>query len=596
MWKHDNALPVTGDEPHYLVIASGLLPHFEIEQTGPYTREFRNRTISASGIANSDAVPGPSNTHAEWGPRGLFNVHNLGLPILLAVPYLIAGEIGARLMMIAFGALIVLLLSRLVSLTTLKKKTQFAITFPLAIGLPLVTSATQIYPDLPAGAICLAAIYLLMREAKSNKQRDGLFTVCALAYLPWLHIRFTLPMVVLLVAVAYSKREIGLRALLIRYATPALVSLAALALYNVYAFGNASGPYSSGDVMVNRIALLQFLGLFFDQNQGLLLQQPLHFVGLYYGFRNGIKRPIAVLAITFVALSVLIPNATLKNLYGGWSFSGRLGWAAACAMLPLTILGLEELYQRRKRLSVTVISIGIAIQVRHFVAVLIQKRSLYQHDFNSWIGTYSIFWSPFEKMLPQWRDASWAFSYTPNIVFLLLSIVLFGLGLKQKLLSIKRANVAAALIFLSVLILGLSARLSNYSYPPQRWMASDLPTQIGVTMNESRIATQTEGKGFLTFGPYWAVPSGEYEVRILYSSVDLLPVNGILDVYMSDREMSLKQIGLETTNGQSLEKYVRVKVTNAMTGKMEIRTSYSGSGILKVDWIQLRRLNENSEN
>jgi hypothetical protein len=39
MWKHDNALSVTGDEPHYLVIASGLLPHFEVEQTGPYTHE-----------------------------------------------------------------------------------------------------------------------------------------------------------------------------------------------------------------------------------------------------------------------------------------------------------------------------------------------------------------------------------------------------------------------------------------------------------------------------------------------------------------------------------------------------------------------------
>jgi hypothetical protein len=516
------------------------------------------------------------------------------LPVLLAVPYLIADELGARLTMIAFGALIVLLLSRLVSLTTLTKKTQFAITFPLAIGLPLVTSATQIYPDLPAGAICLAAIYLLMRESKSGKPRDGLFTVCALAYLPWLHIRFTLPMVVLLLAIAYSKREIRLRALVIRYATPALVSLTALALYNVYAFGNASGPYSSGDVMVNRIALLQFLGLFFDQNQGLLLQQPLHFVGLYYGFRNGTRRPIAVLAITVVALSVLIPNATLTNLYGGWSFSGRLGWTAACALLPLTILGLEELFQRHKRIAITVISIGTAIQARHIFAVLFQKKSLYQHDFNGWVGTYSIFWSPIEKMLPQWRDASWAFNYTPNIVFLLLLIVLFGLGLKQNPLSGKRVNIATALIFLSVLILGLSVKLSNYSYPPQRWMAADLPSQIGEMTNESRMVTQTAGEGFLTFGPYWAVPKGEYEVGILYSSDALIPTNGILDVYMSDRKVSLKQNGLETTNGQSLEKYVRVKVTNAMAGKMEIRTLYSGSGTLKVDWIQLRRLDDDS--
>jgi hypothetical protein len=63
---------------------------------------------------------------------------------------------------------------------------------------------------------------------------------------------------------------------------------------------------------------------------------------------------------------------------------------------------------------------------------------------------------------------------------------------------------------------------------------------------------------------------------------------------MSDRKVSLKQNGLETTNGQSLEKYVRVKVTNAMAGKMEIRTLYSGSGTLKVDWIQLRRLDDDS--
>jgi hypothetical protein len=113
MWRSEKMHTITGDEPHYLVIADGLLPTFELEQTGPYTREFRNRTIVPGGLAPSNAVPSPSNTHAEEGPRGLFNVHNIGLPIILSVPYLLGGEIAARVAMILMGAAIVWLLAQI---------------------------------------------------------------------------------------------------------------------------------------------------------------------------------------------------------------------------------------------------------------------------------------------------------------------------------------------------------------------------------------------------------------------------------------------------------------------------------------------------
>jgi hypothetical protein len=595
-WRQADMHAITGDEPHYLVMADGLLPTFELEQTGPYTREFRNRTIVKNGLVPVDEVPSPSNTHAEEGPRGLFNVHNLGLPVILAVPYLLGGELAARLAMVLIGALIVFALTRVVSLAALTDRDRIWVLLPIAVGLPFVTGATQLYPDLPAGAICLAAVWMLLRGPDADRPRDGLFTTSMLAFLPWLHIRFALPMAIMIAALAWVWR--GRRSLvhfIIRFGSPALVSVALLATYNWYAFGNMTGPYQSGDVMLNRIAVMQFLGLFFDQNQGIALQQPLYFVALLYVGRLVRRHPVPVIASVSAAIAMVGPNATHWNLYGGWSFSGRFGWGAAAVLAPIVVLSVADLRSEHRKTGAMILTIACLVQLRHLVAVFLQKRVLLPHTFDGWIGTYSTFWGPIEQYLPQWRDYRWAYSYAPNLVILAVAVGMILVGSARTLSGRGRVVAVSSVVGPAVVVLAMFGRFGDLPFPQQRWAASVLPGATGAVENLSRLAMQGDERGLLTFGPFWEVPRGDYEIGIRYASTDNTVGNAILDVYFPTTDQVVNTVRLPATGPEAREMFMRLSVTKKMAGRIEIRTFYEGVGALRVDWIQLRRVSENTD-
>lgn len=587
---------ITGDEPHYLVIADGLLPTFELEQTGPYTREFRNRTIVENGLAPSGAAPTPANTHAEQGPRGLFNVHNIGLPIVLAIPYLFLGELGARLAMIAIGGLIVWLLTQIVSLSSLSPRARFVLLLPLVVGMPLLPAATQIYPDLPGGALCLLGMYMLWRGPKNLSRRTLTLSAIALAFLPWLHIRYSLPMGIILLALAYQNKSIfRLQQIIVRLWLPAALSVMLLAFYNFYAFGNATGPYSSGDIMLNRIAIMQFFGLFLDQNQGLLIQQPLHLVGLLFLVRLFRQNTIATSTTLLVMLTTLGPNATHWNLYGGWSFSGRFGWTATVVLFALTAIALTQLWEQQRKLAVTVLAIGGAIQIRYLWGIFIQKIDLFPRIFDGWIGTYATFWGPIEAWLPQWRDYRWAYSYLPNFIFVVMAIVIIALGAMSSVSVKLRRNALLVFSCVALIALGTYARWGDLPFPQQRWAASTLPSQVGTIDNLSRVATSVHGKGFLSYGPFFKVPEGDYEVGIQFSaSSETSSDVGQIDVYIADKMMSIETQPLTSTNGMNREMFFPIRINQDAAGKIEIRTTYLGQGSMSVHWIQLRNLRNNT--
>ena len=593
-WRIEKMHAITGDEPHYLVIADGLLPTFELEQSGPYSREFRNRTIVESGLAARDAVPSPANTHAETGPHGLFNVHNIGLPILLAVPYLLGGELGARLAMVLIGAFIVFLLVKVMSQTRLEPRQQFLVVLPVALGLPFVTGANQIYPDLPGGAICLAAVCALLRGPMPGRARDGILTAILLAYLPWLHIRLALSMAILLTAMAFAwRRQSTLIRSAIKFGSPAAISVLLLATYNWYAFGHVTGPYQSSDVMLNRIAIMQFLGLLFDQNQGIALQQPLYFVAFFFAVRLLRKHPLALVAALISALAMIGPNATHWNLYGGWSFSGRFGWGAATVLAPFVLLSLSTLMSENRRAGFVIVSLASLVQMRHLIAVFVQKRVLFPHTFDGWIGTYSTFWGPVEKYLPQWRDIRWAFGYVPNMVVLSVAIGLVVIGAVSSDGMRARKILVSSLVVTAILVLVMFGKFADLPFPKQRWAASVLPGITGHVDNLSRIAEPGDKKDLLTFGPYWQVPEGDYEIGARYFSGDSNTPNGMLDVYFSDLGIVDKTVELDPTGSEGSEIFIPLHVTSGHAGKMEIRTLYEGTGTLRVDWIQLRRVTGN---
>ena len=596
LWRSNGLHAITGDEPHYLVIADGLLPTFELEQSGPYTREFQNRTIMKTGLTETNATPSASNTHAVEGPNGLFNVHNLGLPILLSVPYLFGGEVAARFAMIAISGAIIWLLLQILTLTSLKSRDRALLVLPWAIALPLIPASTQIYPDLPAGALSLLATYCLWRDAASTKQWQRWSVVAGLSYLPGLHIRYGLPMVILLMALTWHwryKAKPSLRMLLKIWLLPTL-SIGLLALYNMYAFSNPSGPYESESVMLNGIAVMQFLGLLFDQNQGIFIQQPLHFIGLFFMVALFRKNSVAMFSTLLVMLGTLGPNATHWNLYGGWSFSGRFGWTAVVIFSSVTVLALSHLWIAHQRVAKVLLSLGIIFQLRVLWEIEVDKTDLLPRTFNGWIGTYSTFWGNIETSLPHWRDVRWAFSYVPNFVWLLFALGVMTIGAMS---SISTHQAKKAIISLSVVCtfcLVLHARFGDLPYPEQRWPAAGLPGDVGVVDGFKRIADEKGTSGFLTYGPYWDTPVGTYEVGVRYKSNSARSSNALLEINSPERSKLLEQIPLENTNGKFQEFFMLLNIDANTRGRIELRTFFEDSGELTVEWIQLRRIGDNT--
>ena len=50
-WQSKGINTVTGDEPHYLVMSSGIAKQGSLEQTAPYMEEFKAREIYKHGLA-----------------------------------------------------------------------------------------------------------------------------------------------------------------------------------------------------------------------------------------------------------------------------------------------------------------------------------------------------------------------------------------------------------------------------------------------------------------------------------------------------------------------------------------------------------------
>jgi len=280
-WTLENWFPVTGDEPHYLIMASGIARDGTFEQTQPYAHEFAAQEIYPGVLAPPGTTPAPSNTHSIKSKNGLFNIHNVGLPVILALPFLAGGVIAAKLFLVLASSVLVVLAWKLAAYPGMATRHRAAAVTAAVCGLPFMAAASQVYPDLMAGSIALIALWWIRERRIESRVTSDIAIAAAIAVLPWLQIKFSL--VACVACAGLTMRAIRQSHTLARSAifTLALAaSLAGLASYNLYAFDNIAGPYGNGALVANTKALMVFLGLHVDQFQGLFAQNPSFLVAL----------------------------------------------------------------------------------------------------------------------------------------------------------------------------------------------------------------------------------------------------------------------------------------------------------------------------
>jgi hypothetical protein len=504
-WQASGKYALAGDEPHYLFIAESMFHDGDVSMQNNY---------DGHGVV-------PWDVDIVKSARGWYSVHNLGLPLVILPALLAGGALGAKLCLALLAGLFPLVAFRVFDRLLASPGRSLAATLTLALALPFLGAANQIYPDLLSG---LALFYTVDYAFASLKARDSSplrfgLTALVLAFLPWLHIKNAVPaMIIALVEVAACVTRRGDRRLwLVR---PLLmlgalaVSLSLLGLYNLYAFGNAAGPYERQHVFFDlpKNAAV-FLGLHFDQAQGMFLQQPLLWfalVGLWSFWKTDRHAALVWLALYG---AVLAPHCLHPQWYGGHSFIGRFGVSSALLWTFPLAHGVKRLAAARGGLFWIVCGACLSLQGWMASAWLTCDGLLLAQKFNvpEWASNSLL--PPLRRQLPYWHDFVNCWKYLPNYSALCLAGLLAYGGW---LWSIARSRIAWTLLAVwAALATAVCKRPSEWA--PLTLYCADLPGAVGRVEGEGRAANEDlDANGLLAVVPNLLFPDGDYDVGLKY--------------------------------------------------------------------------------
>ncbi|HET7292145.1 MAG TPA: hypothetical protein VFM88_06965 [Vicinamibacteria bacterium] len=245
-----------GDEPHYLMVAESLIRDGDVDLTRDYA-EGRYRAFH----------PEPLEPHFRVRGSGgeIYSLHALGLSLLVLPAYGLFGYAGASY----FMALLAALLAREIRGLARDSET---VAWAVALSPPLVHYAGLVFTEVPAA---LGLAFALRRASRvgDGSVREALSWGAALAFLPWLNVRYAVfPVIVLLYAL--SQRPVA--RVMLAAAAPCAVSAMALAAYHraLYGFFDPSRVYGRRPEL-SPAALGEGLpGLLLDQEFGLLVYAP----------------------------------------------------------------------------------------------------------------------------------------------------------------------------------------------------------------------------------------------------------------------------------------------------------------------------------
>ncbi len=315
-----------GDEPDYLIIAQSLLYDGDLQ--------IENNHQRFDYEAYHGGVLPPS--YLQRGRNGqIYPVHAPGLPVLLLPAFAAAGHAGAVATVILLCMAGVALLWRLAFQLTESAAAAWFGTASAVGAAPFFLHAFVIFPDAPAGALALVAIWAMVEPQRFQGWRMALPSL-ALVWLPWMHTRFVIIAAGLGagVLVTAMRQQTRTRADLCWFVAPA--ALGAMAWFGffwfVYGVPNPSAPYGAYTQTAWRHIPPGLAGLLVDQQFGLFATAPVLLVALAAVRRPWRRRVVDGLDTrAFVVLSVLagtglvylLLTASYRMWWGGLSAPAR---------------------------------------------------------------------------------------------------------------------------------------------------------------------------------------------------------------------------------------------------------------------------------
>jgi hypothetical protein len=345
-----------GDEPHYLVVTQSLLTDRDLRIDDNHARGDYRAYFNAPLAPDRIVPPGPDGA--------VYSIHPIGVSLLVAPGFALAGYRGASLTIVVVGALAGLLLWRWLRALTGEPGAATFGWLAIVSSAPFVLHGFAIYPEIPAALAVLVA--LAWRADADETRASAVVRGLAVGALPWLGTKYA-PMaaVIGLLLVARAPKDRG-RA--VALATPALVSVAAWLAWFAAFWGTPSptAPYGSAHQMALWHLAAGLPGLFFDQEYGVVASAPvlgLAVIGWGRLWRRDAGRRALVLETALPLLTLAVTVGAYAMWWGGSAPPGRQVLAA----LPLLGVPLAALWRdlteapARRAVLVTLLGTGLAI-------------------------------------------------------------------------------------------------------------------------------------------------------------------------------------------------------------------------------------------
>jgi len=290
---------LSGDEPHYIMITQSLVEDGDFDLKNNFDEKTYHKYLPIdlrfhggehNGKYRSFHLPGVSFLLIPF--YWLFGVLGVGKLIPPALYFRLAASV-----INAFFALGLFLI--------LKRKfpdrdiTRFWLLF--LIIFPLIFHSIHLYPELPAAALLMFAYFFTFFEKKNY-----LLTGLLLSFIPWFHVKYIPPLLVLAVAILYQlfkpfkpfdKEKIKK---LVQFSIFPVISFILLVIYSKVLYGS----YSPTDIFPKEsywsvswlLRLKVFLAYFLDQRDGLLFYSPVFFL-FFFSFKRKFQDKYLLMAI-----------------------------------------------------------------------------------------------------------------------------------------------------------------------------------------------------------------------------------------------------------------------------------------------------------
>lgn len=413
---------LSGDEPHYLLMAYSLIHDGDLDLTNNYQNRdyeafYHRGTLEPQGLE-----------HVVNGKR--YSHHPLG-PVLAVLPgYALLGRLGAALTISLLTALALFLTLRILELTGAKGWPLQAVGTIGLFSSPFLLFSGLIFPEIPTACLTVLSLYLFLRK------RWVWFGIILGLFL-WMHNRNVLLVIPLLLAAAheiwksekFKWEKMGWLAA--GFGIP--VILLALYFYCLYGVWTPLGAHNEPFTSLFPLShfWIGFFGLLFDQECGLWFHFPIFAVAVTGGVllwrsRNPLRLPVII---------------TFAFYYLSMSFYENLGLTPATRYMvgvtPLLLFAIYPVLERMKRFylweALTLFSFTTGVLINWILAVIPWMRYNKLEGENLMLKTGgNLLGIPLPSLEPSFQSAIIPLhSYVLSAVWILVTIGLTVLFIKE---------------------------------------------------------------------------------------------------------------------------------------------------------------------